>query len=81
MATHAAMLGMAMLAFRAGTDRRGDLSTAVARNHVPLMWLIQAAGPDEEAIKAAAQWRFRPGMRRGEPVPVLVTLEIAFSLR
>jgi len=35
MATHAAMLGMALLAFRAGTDRWGDLSTAVARNHVP----------------------------------------------
>jgi protein TonB len=40
-----------------------------------------AFGLDEEAIKAAAQWRFRPGMRRGEPVPVLVTMEIAFALR
>lgn len=38
-------------------------------------------GLDQEAIKAAAQWRFRPGMRRGEPVPVLVTMEIAFTLR
>jgi protein TonB len=38
-------------------------------------------GLDEEAIKAAAQWRFRPGMRRGEPVAVLVTMEIAFVLR
>jgi TonB family protein len=26
-------------------------------------------GLDQEAIKAAAQWRFRPGMRRGEAVP------------
>ena len=43
--------------------------------------LNPAFGLDEEAIRAAAQWRFRPGMRRGEPVPVLVTLEIAFSLR
>jgi TonB family protein len=38
-------------------------------------------GLDQEAIKAAAQWRFRPGMRRGEAVPVLVTMEIAFVLR
>jgi protein TonB len=38
-------------------------------------------GLDQEAIKAAAQWRFRPGMRGGLPVPVLVTLEIAFALR
>jgi protein TonB len=38
-------------------------------------------GLDQEAIKAAAQWRFRPGMRRGEPVPVLVTIEIAFTPR
>jgi len=40
-----------------------------------------AFGLDQEAIKAAAQWRFRPGTRRGEPVPVLVTMEIAFALR
>jgi protein TonB len=38
-------------------------------------------GLDQEAVKAAAQWRFRPGTRRGEPVPVLVTMEIAFALR
>ena len=38
-------------------------------------------GLDQEAIKAAAQWRFRPGLRRGQPVPVLVTMEIAFTLR
>jgi periplasmic protein TonB len=38
-------------------------------------------GLDQEAIRAAAQWRFRPGMRRGEPVPVRVSMEIAFTLR
>jgi len=40
-----------------------------------------AFGLDREAVNAAAQWRFRPGMRRGEPVPVIVTMEIAFALR
>jgi len=43
--------------------------------------LTPAFGLDEEAIKAAAQWRFRPGMRRGQPVPVLVRLEIEFAVR
>jgi periplasmic protein TonB len=38
-------------------------------------------GLDQEAIKAAGQWRFRPGMRLGQPVPVRVTMEIAFALR
>jgi protein TonB len=40
-----------------------------------------AFGLDQEAINAAAQWRFRPGMRLGQAVPVVVTMEIAFALR
>ncbi len=38
-------------------------------------------GLDQEAIKAARQWRFRPGTRLGEPVPVLITIQLDFSLR
>jgi protein TonB len=38
-------------------------------------------GLDQEAIKAAKQWRFQPGTRFGEPVPVLVTIELQFTLR
>lgn len=38
-------------------------------------------GLDEEAKRAAALWRFRPGTRFGEPVPVAVRLEIAFTIR
>jgi TonB family protein len=38
-------------------------------------------GLDQEAIKAAKQWRFRPGSRQGEPVPVIVTIELTFTLR
>ncbi len=37
-------------------------------------------GLDEEAIKAAQQFRFRPGLRQGEPVAVFVRLEIFFNL-
>ena len=43
--------------------------------------LDSAFGLDQEAIKAARQWRFRPGTRQGQPVPVLVTIAIAFTLR
>lgn len=38
-------------------------------------------GLDEEAVTAAKQWRFVPGRRLGEPVPVFVTLELSFVLR
>ncbi len=38
-------------------------------------------GLDQEAIKAAKQWRFSPGMHLGEAVPVLVTIELQFTLR
>jgi protein TonB len=38
-------------------------------------------GLDEEAMKAAKQWRFRPGLRLGEPVPVLITIQLDFTLR
>jgi TonB family protein len=38
-------------------------------------------GLDQEAMKTARQWRFRPGTRMGEPVPVLVTIELTFTLR
>ena len=37
-------------------------------------------GLDEEAMKAARQWRFRPGTRLGEPVPVIITIELDVHL-
>ena len=38
-------------------------------------------GLDQEAVKAARQWRFRPGTLKGEPVPVTITIELTFTLR
>jgi protein TonB len=38
-------------------------------------------GLDLEAMKAARQWRFRPGTRMGEPVNVLVVIQLDFTLR
>ena len=37
-------------------------------------------GLDDEAIKAAKRWLFRPGIRYGEPVAMLVTIELTFKL-
>jgi TonB family protein len=38
-------------------------------------------GLDQEAVKAAKQWRFIPGKKQGQPVPVLVSIELTFTLR
>jgi periplasmic protein TonB len=38
------------------------------------------AGLDEEAIKAVHKWRFTPGEKDGQPVPVQVKAEINFHL-
>jgi TonB family protein len=38
-------------------------------------------GLDEQAVKAARRWRFRPGIKGGVPVPVQITLELTFTLR
>jgi protein TonB len=43
--------------------------------------LDRAFGLDEEAIKAVKQWRFRPGMLKGQPVAVIVNVELTFTLR
>jgi TonB family protein len=36
---------------------------------------------DQQAIKAAKQWTFKPGTLDGKPVPVTVSLELTFTLR
>lgn len=38
-------------------------------------------GLDQEALKAAKQWRFTPGTRFGQPVPVIVNIVLTFTLR
>jgi TonB family protein len=37
-------------------------------------------GLDDEAVKAARQWRFVPGMKGDVAVPVLITIELSFRL-
>jgi periplasmic protein TonB len=38
-------------------------------------------GLDQQAVLAARAWRFAPGTRMGEPVPVQITIELTFTLR
>jgi periplasmic protein TonB len=38
-------------------------------------------GLDQEAITAAKKWRFKPGLLNGTPVPVIVSIELSFTLR
>jgi protein TonB len=38
-------------------------------------------GLDEEALKAVRLWRFVPGTLAGRPVPVVVDIELTFTLR
>jgi periplasmic protein TonB len=57
-------------------DTRGDVTDIKI-----LRSLDPTFGLDQEAIKAARQWRFAPGTRLGQPVPVLVSIELSFTLR
>jgi TonB family protein len=43
--------------------------------------LDEEHGLDQEAIKAAKQWKFKPGLKDGKPVAVLITLELTFTLK
>ena len=63
------------------------LLQAVVRTHgVPsdisvLRSLDRRFGLDQQAVAALKQWRFAPGQREGRPVPVLVQVEMNFSLK
>jgi TonB family protein len=63
------------------------LLQAVVRTHgVPsdisvLRSLDRRFGLDQQAVAALRQWRFAPGQRAGQPVPVLVQVEMNFSLK
>ena len=38
-------------------------------------------GLDQEAVKTVKQWRFLPGTLAGRAVPVLIEVELTFTLR
>ena len=37
-------------------------------------------GLDEEAVRAVANWKFQPGVKDGQPVPVIATIQVNFHL-
>ena len=38
-------------------------------------------GLSETAVTAASDWKFRPALRNGDPVPVFYNLTVRFSLQ
>jgi protein TonB len=73
-AMRAKVQGTVLLECIVGPDGAVD-DVRVARSLDPTF------GLDEEAKKAARRWRFAPGTRMGDPVPVLITIELTFALR
>jgi TonB family protein len=52
------------------------------RGHIKNIHVVKSLGLglDEAAIKAVAQWQFKPGLRDGKPVKVEFTVSMEFSL-
>jgi protein TonB len=61
------------VAIEALIDEQGRVADARVIRSIPQL--------DEAALAAAKQWEFTPGLRNGEPVPVLVRIELEFNLR
>jgi TonB family protein len=60
------------------------LELVVTRDGTPAhIRVIRSLDPglDQQAIRAAAQWRFEPGRLAGQPLDVLVTLMLDFWIR
>lgn len=73
-AMHAKVQGVVLLEALVLTNGTvGDIR--IVRSLDPLF------GLDQQAIRAVKQWRFAPGTRRGQPIPMLVTIELTFTLR
>ena len=72
-------------AMRAKVQGVVELEAVVGPNGViteirVLKSLDRAFGLDEEAIKTAKQWLFRPGRFQGQNVPVVVVIQMEFRL-
>jgi TonB family protein len=67
----ATLQGTVLLSMEIGTDGK-------ARNIQVVRSL--GLGLDESAVEAVEKWTFRPGMKDGQPVPVIAQVEVNFRL-
>jgi protein TonB len=58
---------------REGKERHGSVSRVSVLQSVPLL--------DAAAMDAVRQWRFIPTLLNDVPVPVVMTITVAFSVR
>jgi TonB family protein len=56
-----------------------EIDGTVARVHV-VRSLDKLYGLDEQAVKAAKQWRFEPGTKDNVAIPVMITIDMAFTM-
>jgi TonB family protein len=54
-------------------DARGNVTTVNVLRSIPLL--------DQAAVDAVRQWRFTPTLLNGEPVPIVMTVTVNFSLQ
>jgi len=70
-ARDAGVSGLVILEARIGTD--GAVENARVLRSIPLL--------DQAALDAVMQWRFTPTLMNGQPVPVLMTVTVNFTLQ
>ena len=59
------------------------LATVIATDGIPSeIRVVKGLGKglDEKAVECLQKWRFKPGTRDGEPIPVKVSVEINFRV-
>jgi TonB family protein len=67
----------------AGLEGAVSLTGTITEQGVPRDMRVTGSlgfGLDEKALAAIQQWRFTPGTRQGQPVPVVMTVTVDFRL-
>ncbi|MGB2713613.1 MAG: energy transducer TonB [Vicinamibacterales bacterium] len=62
-------------------NEEADLRKALLESKFKPGECAETFGLDRAAVNAVKQWRFTPGSRDGQAVPVLVEIEMSFTLR